>query len=42
MAVRYSGSGRLALPGPLAGLTMTVKVMSGRERKLGVSCQWGL
>ena len=29
--------------GPLAGLTMTVKVMSGRDRKLpGGSCQWEL
>jgi len=43
MAARYCGSGRLALLGPLAGLTMTVKVMSGRDRKLpGGSCQWEL
>lgn len=42
MAAWYCESGRLALPGPLAGLTMTVKVMSEREKKLWVSCQWGL
>jgi hypothetical protein len=35
MVARYCRSGRLALPGPLAGLTMTMKVISGRERKLG-------